>query len=88
MPWGDGTGPWWGRGNWMCRRGFGRGYGMGFGRRAYWAAGYAPYGAYQPYSPPAPTGSEEASQLREYISGLEAELNDAKKRLSELEGNK
>lgn len=57
---------------------------MGFGRRAYWAEGYAP----QQYPPSAPSGSGETAQLREYISGLEEELNDAKKRLSELEGSK
>ncbi len=31
MPRGDGTGPWWARGNWNCRRGMGRGAGAGRG---------------------------------------------------------
>ncbi len=31
MPWGDGTGPWWARRGWNCRRfGMGRGHGPGF----------------------------------------------------------
>jgi len=25
MPWGDGTGPWWGQGRWRCMRPFGYG---------------------------------------------------------------
>ena len=32
MPGGNGQGPWWGRGNWFCRRGAGFGFGRGMGR--------------------------------------------------------
>ena len=59
---------------------------MGSGRGRYWAAGYAPYSPNQQYSPPA--GNEETAQLREYVAELEGELQEAKKRLSDLEGNK
>ncbi len=94
MPWGDGTGPWWAGGNWMCGRGFwgrgfGRGFGRGMGRGRYWAMqNYAPYQQYTPYTPPAPTKDEEKAELKEYVMELEAELKEAKRRILELEGNK
>ncbi len=104
MPWGDGTGPWWAGGNWMCRRGFGgrgfgrgfgrgmgRGFGMGFGRGGY-AMQQGPYQQYNqqytPYAPSAPTKEEEKAEIKEYVMELEAELKEAKKRISELEGSK
>ena len=80
MPFGDGTGPWWAGGNWMCRRGwrrgpgFGRGYGRGFGRGpSFWA------------TPPAqPTKEEEAAILKEEAAYLEERLKEIKKRIQEL----
>lgn len=99
MPGGDGQGPWWAGGNWMCGRGFGRGYGrgmgrgfgMGFGRGGYWAAqgyGYTPYQQNTPYTPSAPSKEEEKTELKEYVAELEAELEEVKRRLSEIEGKR
>ena len=98
MPGGNGTGPWWAGGNWMCRlgfgsgfrrgfgggygRGMGRGFGMGFGRGAYSTA------QNQYYGQPRVSQEQEKSELKEYVMELEAELKETKKRISELEGKK
>ena len=73
MPFGDGTGPWWAQGRWNCRRGFGRGMGIGFGRRFQGAAIANNV-----------SREEEASELKAYAEMLKAELEEVKKRIANL----
>ena len=64
---------------------------MGFGRRGYWAAAnYVPYAPNQEYAPSyaPPARDDEVAALKEYAAGLEDELKEAKKRLSQLEAKK
>ena len=81
MPWGDGTGPWWGGGNWRCwRRSFGstfgpgrgRGFGRGFGK--YWK-----FGSQVP-------AKDEKQMLEEEVEILEEDLKTIKERLTEIKG--
>jgi len=91
MPWGDGTGPWWGGGNWRCwRRSFGstfgpgrgRGFGRGFGWRMAYASGF-------PSTPssvlPQPSREQELQDLKSYSEELRVELEEINKRIAELE---
>ena len=69
MPCGDGTGPWWGQGNWNCRRGFGRGFrGMGGG----YNRDFGPAG-------------NELDGLKTYANSLTKELEEVKKRIADME---
>lgn len=75
MPGGDGTGPGWAQGRWNCRKGF-RGQGRGFGRGP--GRGFGFQGAYTP------SKEEEIQELSAYADELTNELEQIKKRLSEL----
>jgi hypothetical protein len=82
MPGGDGTGPWWGGGNWRCFRGA-RGFpGAGFGRGFGWRARFWPQ---YPENSPQQAQGDELAQLKAYSEELKAELAEASKRISELE---
>lgn len=75
MPGGDGTGPWWSSGNWTCRGRRGMGFGMGAGR-----------GMGRRFVTQAPSKENELKMLEDYLKGLEAELDEVKKRIAELKG--
>jgi len=75
MPGGDGTGPWWSSGNWICREkrgiGYGREFGRGMGRRFFTQT---------------PNKENELEMLENYLKNLETEIDDIKKRIMELKG--
>lgn len=80
MPGGDGTGPWWTKGRWRCRRpgygmGFGPGYGRGFGR----GMGRAAYAVQEPQAQ-----ETELLDLEAHAGNLESELNEVKRKIKEL----
>jgi len=61
----------------------GRGYGRGFGGRAFypaWGAGYGPTGGPHPTNP-----QDEAAMLRDEAEAMKQELEAIQKRLGELE---
>ncbi len=76
--------PFYGRGGGFGR-GLARGYGRGFGLGMAWRNGWRGRADYAPYVPPAPSKEEEAVWLKSSIDGLQGELEEMKKRLSELE---
>jgi len=80
MPGGDGTGPWWSLGRWNCRRGFGRGMGIGFGRRGGFGRGFG--AGYQVAAPL--SREDDLSELKSYANELKAELEAVKKRIASL----
>ncbi|GEM_PF-347831 len=102
MPWGDGTGPWWAGGDWICgrgpgwgRRGFGRGWGRGFGRgpgwgrRGYgWGRGYGlgwGFGTDQPVAYQSATNAAPPQPTREEeIQDLKVYADDLKAELDEV----
>lgn len=73
MPGGDGTGPAWAQGRWNCRRGFGRGMGMGFARRG-------------GFGRSASSSQDELGELKAYANELKAELEGVNKRIAALKG--
>ena len=84
MPGGDGQGPWWGQGRWNCWRGYGRGFGMGrgFGRGYGMRNGF--FGLGYRTEPPQYTKEQEISEFKSYANELKAELDEIKRRMSEL----
>ncbi|MBN2477774.1 DUF5320 domain-containing protein [Candidatus Micrarchaeota archaeon] len=79
MPFGDGTGPWWGRGRWMCKRGLGYGRGAGFGWRNYAPEYPGQYPQNTQYS------QDELTELKRYSKEIEQELQNIKSKIKELE---
>lgn len=65
MPWGDGTGPWWGQGMLGCFRGR-RGFGRGFGR-----AGWQQFPKDE-----ASELKEYAAELKEELKAVEKRLKE------------
>ncbi|MFA5050349.1 MAG: DUF5320 domain-containing protein [Candidatus Micrarchaeia archaeon] len=84
MPYGDGMGPWWGQGNWVCRRGMGRGFGRGRGFGFYNYQNQ--FSINQNYPRPAQqyTKEDEIQELKSYAERLESELEEIKVRIREL----
>lgn len=68
MPYGDGTGPMWARGRWMCRRGMGRGAGYGSGM-----------GSCIQNKP-----GDEVSELTAYAEGLKRELKEVEEEIEKM----
>ena len=100
MPWGDGTGPWWANGNWVCLRrlGFGRGFGwFGFGRfgmgrfgrgLGYWrlvALQQLQQAQARALAAPALTKEEQRELLEQEKAEINAEIEALKQELKQIE---
>ena len=84
MPYGNGTGPWWARGNWSCRRGFGfgMGRGFGFGRMQYYPQDTQIQN--QQFANQQYTTENELEELKNYAEQLKTDLKNITNRINEL----
>jgi len=86
MPYGDGSGPWWGARGWSCPRGMGhgRGAGRGFGRGWGFQSGAWSSGA---YPNPGSSKEQELSELEAILGSCQAEIESIKRRIAQLKGD-
>ena len=86
MPWGDGFGPWWGRGRWgRWKGGWYGGWHHGRGYGPWWADSYGYPGSWTEYHDCYPSREEERAYLRVQAERLRKELERIEERLRDLD---